>query len=78
MVFWLLTFFVSTPVAIYLAFAQTDIKPYDKGINITVLVLLVLELVGGVRAVSPILPTFAAHSRFSLLAGAPNCHLLWN
>ncbi len=52
LVFWLLTFFVSTPVAIYMAFAQTDIQPYDKGINMTVVVLLVLELIAGVYAVS--------------------------
>ena len=52
LVFWLLTFFVSTPVSIYFSFAQKDIKPYDKGINVTVLVLLLLELAGGVYAVS--------------------------
>ena len=52
LVFWLLTFFVSTPVSFYFSFAQMDIKPYDKGINITVLVMLLLELGTGVYAVS--------------------------
>ena len=55
LVFWLLTFFVSTPVSIYFSFAQMDIRPYDKGINVTVLVLLVLELFGGVYAAFKIL-----------------------
>ncbi|WZN62026.1 putative membrane protein [Chloropicon roscoffensis] len=55
LVFWLLTFFVSTPVSFYFSFAQMDIKPYDKGINITVLVMLLLELGTGVYAAAKIM-----------------------
>jgi len=55
LVFWLLTFFVSTPVSFYFSFAQMDITPYDKGINIVVLVFLVLELFGGIYAAVKIL-----------------------
>ena len=43
---------MSFPVSIYFSFAQKDIAPYDKGINVTVLVFLLLELMAGVYAVS--------------------------
>ncbi|QDZ21139.1 putative membrane protein [Chloropicon primus] len=55
LVFWLLTFFVSIPVSFYFSVAQMDIQPYDKGINIVVLVMLVLELGTGVHAALKIL-----------------------
>ena len=55
LVFWLLTFFVSIPVSFYFSVTQMDIQPYDKAINIVVLVMLVLELGTGVHAVSHII-----------------------
>ena len=52
LVFWLLTLFISVPIAVYLAFGTSESEAYDKALNTVAVILLAMELLVTVVAVS--------------------------